>query len=182
VSEPQLPAGETERHPLPRNLLHDLRTPLNHIIGYSALLIEQEQDRGELTAELQKIEAAGKQLLSLIEEKFDSVAVAQTSGTTDARRIDGKAAETLPDADSPAAQGVVLVVDDIDANRDVLSRLLQRQGYAVVIAESGQAALDQLHASNIDLVLLDIMMPEMDGYEVLQRLKADPRCTTFQSS
>ncbi len=66
------------------------------------------------------------------------------------------------------------MVDDVEANRDVLSRQLKRQGYAVVLAENGQAALDQLRTSHIDLVLLDIMMPEMDGYEALQRLKADP--------
>ena len=64
-------------------------------------------------------------------------------------------------------------MDDIEANRDVLSRRLERQGYVVATAENGRQALEMLRAGTFDLVLLDIMMPEMDGYEVLQRLKAD---------
>jgi CheY-like chemotaxis protein len=67
----------------------------------------------------------------------------------------------------------VLVVDDIETNRDVLSRQLERQGYGVATAENGRQALEMLHADTFDLVLLDIMMPKIDGYEVLQRLKAD---------
>ena len=67
----------------------------------------------------------------------------------------------------------MLVVDDIEANRDVLSRQLQRQGHVVSTAENGKQALEMLRAQTFDLVLLDIMMPEMDGYEVLQRLQAD---------
>ncbi|MDQ6626766.1 MAG: hypothetical protein M3Y69_11620, partial [Verrucomicrobiota bacterium] len=68
MSEPVLPAGETERHPLPRSLLHDLRTPLNHIIGFSALLVEQaeHEGHGNFLADVQKIHAAGQRLLSLI--------------------------------------------------------------------------------------------------------------------
>ena len=78
-----------------------------------------------------------------------------------------------PNSASGAAQGFVLVVDDIEANRDVLSRRLERQGYAVATADNGRQALERLRADTFDLVLLDIMMPEMDGYEVLQHLKAD---------
>ena len=174
MSEPELPAGETERYPLPRKLLHDLRTPLNHIIGFSEILLEQEHERGNSPVDLEKIRAAGKQLSALISDKFDPISVPQTSELTDARRNAGKAAEEVTEPSSAEAQGVVLMVDDIEANRDVLSRQLRRQGYAVVIAASGQAALDHLRDAEVDLVLLDIMMPEMDGYEVLQRLKADP--------
>lgn len=71
---------------------------------------------------------------------------------------------------------VVLVVDDVEPNRDVLTRRLQRQGYRVLTAENGQEALDVLAADPgvVDLVLLDIMMPVMNGYQVLEALKADP--------
>jgi sigma-B regulation protein RsbU (phosphoserine phosphatase) len=177
VSEPQLPAGERERHPLPRNLLHDLRTPLNHIIGFSALLLEQaqEQERDNVLADLKRIHAAGQQLLSLINDNFDSVSLPQTRAATDSRQTAESSSITLAAGESisDTSQSLILIVDDIEANRDVLSRQLERQGYAVAIAEDGQAALDQLGTINVDLVLLDIMMPEMDGYEVLQRLKAD---------
>jgi len=65
------------------------------------------------------------------------------------------------------------VVDDNEADRAVLSRRLRRQGHTVSLAENGRQALEKLHARRFDVVLLDIMMPEMDGFEVLRRLKAD---------
>jgi DNA-binding response OmpR family regulator len=65
----------------------------------------------------------------------------------------------------------LLVVDDEEMNRDVLSRRLERKGYQVVVAEGGREALDAVAAGSIDLVLLDIMMPGVDGLEVLQTLR-----------
>jgi class 3 adenylate cyclase len=71
-------------------------------------------------------------------------------------------------------QGRVLVVDDNEMNRDLLSRRLQRQGHTIVMAENGEEALAQLRSQPFDLVLLDIMMPVMNGYQLLENLKADP--------
>ena len=68
----------------------------------------------------------------------------------------------------------ILVVDDNEANRDMLSRRLARNGHGVEMAAGGAEALRRLGAEPFDLVLLDVMMPEMNGYEVLERLKADP--------
>jgi len=59
-------------------------------------------------------------------------------------------------------------------NRMQLKRSLEQQGHAVSLAENGRLALEVLGAAGFDLVLLDILMPEMDGYEVLERLKSDP--------
>jgi class 3 adenylate cyclase/CheY-like chemotaxis protein len=73
----------------------------------------------------------------------------------------------------PPGRGTILVVDDNEGNREILLRRLNRHGYAVVTAEDGRRALDLLRGPPIDLVLLDVMMPEMDGYEVLKHLKAD---------
>jgi serine phosphatase RsbU (regulator of sigma subunit) len=70
-------------------------------------------------------------------------------------------------------QGFVLVVDDNEANRDVLSRRLKRQGHSVAVAEDGRQALEMMRMQSFDLVLLDIMMPEMNGYQVLEVLKSD---------
>ena len=70
--------------------------------------------------------------------------------------------------------GIVLIVDDIETNRDLLARRLQRQGHCIVMAENGQQALELLKAQPVDLVFLDIMMPFMTGYEVLEHLKANP--------
>jgi adenylate cyclase len=69
---------------------------------------------------------------------------------------------------------VVLVVDDNQENRDMLARRLARQSYDVLSAPGGLAALEILTTRPVDLVLLDVMMPDLDGYAVLQRLKADP--------
>ena len=71
-------------------------------------------------------------------------------------------------------EAALLVVDDNEDNRYTLVRRLKREGYAnVTTANDGRAALDLLHAKKFDLLLLDIMMPEMNGYEVLEHLKAD---------
>lgn len=69
----------------------------------------------------------------------------------------------------------ILVVDDLEVNRDMLSRRLQQQAYQVDMAEDGVMALEKLGAASYDLVLLDLMMPGIDGSEVLQRMKADER-------
>ncbi len=71
-------------------------------------------------------------------------------------------------------QGRVLVVDDNEANRDLLARRVQRQGHTVTLAEDGARALDLMRQEPFDLVLLDIMMPKMNGYQVLEHVKADP--------
>jgi len=65
----------------------------------------------------------------------------------------------------------LLVVDDNEMNRDMLSRRLERKGYKVLLAEDGQQALDMVAAQPFDLILLDIMMPGIDGLEVLRRLR-----------
>ena len=69
--------------------------------------------------------------------------------------------------------GHLLVVDDNEMNRDMLSRRLKRQGHTVAVAVNGRDALAIMQREAFDLVLLDIMMPEMNGYEALERMKAD---------
>jgi adenylate cyclase len=68
----------------------------------------------------------------------------------------------------------VLVVDDIIQNIRLLEALLTPRGYEVTTSTSGRDALEKLDSHAVDLVLLDIMMPEMDGYEVCQRIRANP--------
>ncbi len=74
---------------------------------------------------------------------------------------------------SSAQPGKVLVVDDSEPNRDLLSRRLRRNGHTVETAANGREALAMLAAGDFDVVLLDVMMPEMNGYQVLERLKSD---------
>ena len=76
----------------------------------------------------------------------------------------------------PSSDARLLVVDDNEDNRYTLTRRLKREGYSqLLFATNGREALDVLRDHPIDLVLLDIMMPDMNGYEVLERMKADAR-------
>lgn len=71
-------------------------------------------------------------------------------------------------------QAVVLIVDDVPENLHLLSAALSQRGYEVCIATNGAIALAQIQDIMPDLVLLDILMPELDGYETCERLKANP--------
>ena len=71
--------------------------------------------------------------------------------------------------------GDLLVVDDNRVNRLLLGRALEQLGHTVRFAENGREALEALRQRRVDLVLLDIEMPEMDGYQVLEALASDPR-------
>lgn len=67
----------------------------------------------------------------------------------------------------------ILLVEDNEMNRDMLSRRLARKGYEVVIAEDGQQALDQALSCRPALILMDMNLPIIDGWEATRRLKAD---------
>lgn len=67
----------------------------------------------------------------------------------------------------------ILLVEDNEMNRDMLSRRLSRRGYTVVTAADGQAALDMVVSAEPQLVLMDMSLPVLDGWEATRRLKAD---------
>jgi adenylate cyclase len=166
------------------NLRHTLRTPLNHIIGYSELLLEEAKERGleDMVADLQNIHTAGKELLALFNELFNPTAV--DTGTADTaleapaespmKGLSDDALRTEHPSDASAVSAHLLVVDDNENNRDIVSRLLEREGYEVSTAENGAQALERIKAQPPDLVLLDVMMPVMDGIEACKRMKDDP--------
>lgn len=66
----------------------------------------------------------------------------------------------------------ILIVEDNVENRDSLSRRLQRRGFAVIIAENGKAGVAMAQAEKPDLILMDMNMPELDGWEATRQLKA----------
>jgi adenylate cyclase len=166
------------------NLRHTLRTPLNHIIGYSELLLEEAKERGleDMVADLQNIHTAGKELLALFNELFNPAAVdtdtadtaLETSAGLPTNEPGDVAQSTEGSGDAEASGACLLVVDDNEQNRDIVSRLLEREGYEVSTAENGAQALERIKAQPPDLVLLDVMMPVMDGIEACKRLKDDP--------
>ncbi|WP_416672432.1 response regulator [Egbenema bharatensis] len=69
----------------------------------------------------------------------------------------------------------ILVVDDIPDNSFLLQTILESEGYEVDVVDSEPAALEKMEAEPPDLVLLDVMMPDMNGYEVIQRMRRNPR-------
>jgi CheY-like chemotaxis protein len=159
-------------------LRHTLRTPLNHIIGYSELLLEEARERGleDMLADLQNIQTAGKELLTLFNQLFDPAAV-DAGIAESALESPAESATREVDDDAPGGEtrgGRVLVVDDNENNREIVSRLLEREGYEVSTAENGALALEQIKSQPPDLVLLDVMMPVMDGIEACKRMKDDP--------
>jgi signal transduction histidine kinase len=158
------------RTSLPSQLIHDLRSPLNQIIGYSEMMGEDEEGltRESVVNDAQQIRAAGLRILALLEENF-------TSGTeNDPASVDEDDAEVSAAHRAVVAPGTLLVIDDDENNRDVLSRRLVRQGHVVTVADSGMSALMLMQGTAFDVVLLDIMMPDMDGYAVLHEIKNDP--------
>ena len=205
LNEQSLPAAKPELH----QLCHELRTPVNHIIGYSELLIEQCADlnRPDLQPDLAKINAAAKTWLALMEEYLMGKGQADTtqvredqsgrartplravgteaqpeSGLSDLPR---PAAECAPYPDAGDEQNVrrprpggavgrLLLADDDEPNRELLSRRLEKLGYEVQAVEDGREALELIRTGRFDLVLLDLLMPGLDGREVLARMKADP--------
>ncbi len=68
----------------------------------------------------------------------------------------------------------ILLVEDNEMNRDMLSRRLDRKGFEVVIAVDGQAGVDMATSSNPDLILMDLSLPIIDGWEATRQIKANP--------
>ncbi len=184
--------GNADLAELRRTLRHDLRTPINAIKGYGEMLREDAADGSSETfvADLDKLLKEATLFLGRIDglvtfsggDAPPSEGVARTADGTGApaSMVEGLLKAVRPVAANEADLAAVrpsriLVVDDNASNRDLLSRRLQRQGHTVLEAEDGTSALAVVEKETLDLVLLDLMMPGISGYEVLARLKRDPR-------
>lgn len=176
-----------EKSPL-AHLRHDLRTPINHILGYSELLEEDLSDQGVSGIEdLKKIQHAARQLLDLIasrlnDKNFERLSFQAAVAHADYGKVEAsmepppvtpEAPEDAPEQ-PPAITGRILIVDDLADNREVLAKRLLRQGHTTAEAADGSQALEMLAAEAFDLVLLDVMMPGMDGYTALRHIKSHP--------
>lgn len=224
-ADPNLETTEATRPKNASELRHGLRTPLNHIIGYGEMVLEDLNPASGAAAHqvLSTMISNARELVHFIQntlngdgneanpqrirdlqlwlspyakqlhqdadsliasgpeefrKDFDHLLDAadrlvrftkgDTGALTDAVQV---ATEILP---APAGVGSLLVVDDNSGNREILARQLSRQGYGVVTCSDGEQALDLIQRQPFDLVLLDVMMPGLDGFEVLKRLKANP--------
>lgn len=213
---------------LSSHLVHDLRTPVNAILGYAGLLVEDEPDDVELQRRVLPVREIGEQLdrligslprsgsfpagwmesvrtpLAQLTSSLAELRAWPTAAPDDVARIETardrllallgelSAGETSSAEDEPVAQsdsiavgapasegaGLILVVDDNDLNRDLLGRRLQQLGHEVDTVGDGDTALRMLRRRPYDVVLLDIIMPGLDGYQVLERLQGDAELAT----
>jgi len=131
---------------------HDLMNVLSALRGYAELLRE---DVGTAYADLDATLAA---LLAALQ-------VAHT-GNAGQFKTESRMIQSEP--------GFILAVDDQQENRELVARNLSRSGHIVITAASGEEALRALQQSDVDVVLLDLLMPGMDGREVLRRIKEHP--------
>ena len=177
LATPKVRAGKLDLEGLRR----DGRTLLNLIVGYSELLQEEwapaaTQRFGE---DLGRIRIASRNLLDLLNDELLlgpllQVPVVTVPGLGRGREASGagRGGELAP-VGARALTGKLLVVDDHEMNRDMLSRRLERQGHTVLLAENGRQAIELLRRERVDVILLDILMPELDGVETLGRIKLD---------
>lgn len=176
LSEEAFPVEQPSVH----QLCHELRTPVNHIMGYSELLMDQceELNLPDYKADLAKINSAARIWLSLMEEHLlgETSELRKDHAETDMfRRMEQELAEPVPEEQrhTAAEQGRLLLADDDAGNRELLCRRLEKLGYQVTACANGSEALGLIRQQPFDLVLLDLLMPGMDGRGVLARMKDD---------
>lgn len=157
-------------------LRHDLRNPVNAILGYSELMVEDHEDSLSPTvlADIRMVITECARFLA----KADSFL---TEGEeSDQTRLDQGIAAALerslatPLRFAAREGGRILVIDDVTANREILRRHLARWGHEVLQVSSAAAGLAVLAEEPLDLVLCDVLMPDMNGIEFLTRMKATP--------
>jgi adenylate cyclase len=160
-------------------LRHDLRTPINAIKGYGEMIVEDARDCGHdsLLPDLEKLLTAADGMLARIDALVafsgeTSLDHAQPSFAEAARVLDALRV-SQPAVALQTIAGQILVIDDNESNRDLLARQLARDGHAVETVASGREGLALVRERAFDLILLDVLMPEMSGYEVLATLKRD---------
>lgn len=170
----------------PHRLGHDLRTTVNHIIGYGELLADQCDDLGQdrLKPDLGRVVAAARTWLQLMEEQLAQAGSPATHPIPDRQPASQPeppldpldfAARPLDSAAAPAtAPGSVLVADDDALNRDLMQRRLEKFGYKVTVCADGPAAWRLLGQASFDVAILDLLMPGLDGRELLERIRNDP--------
>jgi adenylate cyclase len=169
---------------LQAKLRHDLRNPLNAIKGYAELLLEEIDEVGAPTIppDLKALLSEADGLLSRIDVIIDFSSSEAGFGDQERGAVTSMIANLVRTvrpiegySAPPRETGRILVVDDNASNRDLLFRRLSHDGHQVARADSGGRALEILAIEDFDLILLDLLMPDLNGFQVLELLKADER-------
>jgi class 3 adenylate cyclase len=131
--------------------------------------------------DLQRLNAAARNLIPLalqLEKPGEEVKISEParndSAVISVELNATRVAPRVPSVSPDSPQGLILVADDSDDNRQLLVRYVEREGYSTLTASDGKQALDMLRKHSFDLVLLDMIMPEIDGVSVLAEIKHDP--------
>lgn len=178
-------SNDTDINEFGARVKHELRTHLNHIIGYSEILIEEAEESEKMTfaKEVEKIHLSSRHLLSHMDDILDFSQIESgdvepwmvNDNNNDIQLLVNSIKPLSNDDRASSITGFILVVDDNEMNRDLLVTRLKKNGHKVNVALNGQEAIQKLNEKNFDLLILDIMMPIMNGYEVLKHIKADEK-------
>lgn len=166
------------------HIRHALRTPITAVVGYCEMLLEdiEKEHADDLAPDLRKIRAAGGRLLALISDILTLWQVeagraeldlegAETSGMI--QELVRSIRPLVEGSGAANAVGSLLVADGNETNSELLRRRLERYGHTVATVGNGREALERIRSGGFDLVLLSIMLPEMNGYQVLAHIKTD---------
>jgi class 3 adenylate cyclase len=167
-----------------KRLRHDLRTPLITIKGFATILIEDLKDsrHKRLLHELEKVLTVAEELRAQIDALVDRAGQSSIEPRLKPARPISMVGDMLSVV-APVDLGSetiwrgqpsrILIVDETAANRDLLAPRLLREGHEIETAENAADALDRLVGVTFDLILLDFILPGMDGLELLCRLKSN---------
>jgi adenylate cyclase len=177
-------ATATDLHERLRRARHDLGNRLNHIVGMVQLLqLTEDAHFGGFDPDLVRMhslcrECEARLLRQGSQESHDPHAPPRSpEKVAEIARIVSEANGLCEAQPAGALTGSVLIADDDPLNREVLRRLLKQQGHTVAEAADGGEALRILATRSFDVLLLDILMPGLNGFQVLERLRdPGPRC------
>ncbi len=174
-------------------LRDNLRSPLGGVITLTGQSLATARTAGQtaIAKDLEKILLAAQNLLNLSENTASPDHAEAGPARSEPALDDATSAigalnapplnpgEVTPHdfgiSNQPMPNARILAVDDDDMNRDMLIRRLDKLGYDVTEAATGREALAKVKEGNFDLILLDILMPDLDGFQTLEFIKADPR-------
>jgi len=160
----------------------ELRNDISAVVGYVEMLIEDEAELNKgAISDLERIKKSAMRMTDLINDIIAfgadeaGIADAEAERSEQSDMVKGVVA-TLHQLDAlrttePEAPGHILLVDDDETNRDLLSRRLEFEGHTFEMAKNGEEALDLVRRSSFDVILLDIIMPVMDGYQATRAVR-----------